>query len=86
MFASRYRQAFADLGFPLGEREALDPQALETMPLGGLRLPGALRDYYLVAGRERRLNSSFNRLLAPADVFVEAGRVVFMEENQAAVY
>jgi hypothetical protein len=35
---------------------------------------------------EKLLNQCYNRLLAPAEVFVESGRIVFMAENQAVVY
>jgi hypothetical protein len=51
----------------------------------GIRLPQALHDYYQVAGRERRFNRIFNRLLAPNEWFVDADKLVFMEENQAVV-
>jgi hypothetical protein len=86
MFANRYRAAFESLGLPLRPKHALKPDSLEHFKLEGLVLPNALRDYYLVAGNEETLNHSFNRLLAPEDVFVESGRIVFMEENQGVVY
>jgi hypothetical protein len=86
MFTERYRAAFESLGLPLRPKDALKPEALESMKLEGLSLPQALRDYYLVAGNEVTLNHSFNRLLSPEAVFVESGRIVFMEENQAVVY
>jgi len=50
-----------------------------------IRLPRALRDYYLVAGRERILNHAFNRLCFPEGWEMETGKLVFMEENQTAV-
>jgi hypothetical protein len=86
MFAERYRAAFASLGVPLRPKDVLKPESLEHLKLEGLVLPKALRDYYLVAGNEETLNHSFNRLLAPENVFVESGRIVFMEENQGVVY
>jgi hypothetical protein len=49
----------------------------------GVRVPAALRDYYLVAGRERRFNTCCHRLLPPSEWAVEKQRLVFMEENQA---
>jgi hypothetical protein len=86
MFADRYRAAFEELGRPLKPTDAMTTEAIAAMPLEGLLLPLALHEYYLVAGNERVLNHSFNRLLAPDDVFVDSDRVCFMEENQAIVY
>jgi hypothetical protein len=86
MFAERYRAAFESLGLPLRPKDALKSESLENMNLEGLHLPFALREYFLVAGNEAVLNQSFNRLLAPENVFVESGRIVFMEENQGVVY
>ena len=86
MFADRYRAAFASLGITLQPKHGLNAQALTSIKLEGLRLPLALEEYLLVAGCEPTLNHSFNRLLAPEDIFVEAGRIVFMEENQRVVY
>jgi hypothetical protein len=45
-----------------------------------------LREYYLLTGREKRINKHHNRLRAPADWLVDSGRLVFMEENQWVVY
>jgi hypothetical protein len=86
MFTERYRAAFESLGLPLRRKDSIDAATLERINLEGLLLPSALRDYHLVAGNEETLNHSFNRLLAPEDVFVDAGRIVFMEENQGVVY
>jgi hypothetical protein len=52
----------------------------------GVRLPAAVRDYYLLAGRLDRLNRTHNRLFAPDEVRVEDGHLSFMEENQAVVH
>jgi hypothetical protein len=52
----------------------------------GVRLPAALRDYYLGVGNLRSLNAAHNRLLAPNDWFLEGGKLVFMVENQGVVY
>jgi hypothetical protein len=86
MFAERYRAAFESLGLPLRPKDALKPESLESLKLEGFHLPLALREFYLVAGNEAVLNQSFNRLFAPENVFVESGRIVFMEENQGVVY
>ena len=86
MFTDRYRAAYASLGMPLKPSDGMGAQDLDVQSLEGIHLPDALREYYLVAGNEKRLNHSFNRLLAPKDMFVEANRIVFMEENQNVVY
>ena len=52
----------------------------------GIRLPSALREYYLIAGRFDQLNRAHNQLYAPSDWFADAGKLVFMEENQAVVF
>ena len=83
VFRDRYRAAYAALGVPLTSSHALEADRLTA--LSELGLPDALWDYYAVAGNEHRFNHSFNRLLAPEDIVVQDGRIVFMEENQAAV-
>lgn len=50
----------------------------------GIRLPRALRDYYLLIGRHR-LNQAHNRLLAPTELLVGSRHLVFLEENQGVV-
>ena len=50
-----------------------------------LRIPTALREYYLIAGR-LPLNKEHNRLYAPSDLKVNEGKLVFMEENQCVVF
>jgi len=52
----------------------------------GVRVPAALGDYYLIAGRERRFNACHNRLLPPADWSIDQKRLIFMEENQAVIW
>jgi hypothetical protein len=80
-FAERYKAAFELLEHPLKPKDGI-PEA----DLKNLTLPPALREYYLVAGNEKLLNHSHNRLLSPKDIFTDAGRLTFMEENQNAVY
>ena len=52
----------------------------------GVRLPPAVRDSYLMAGRLRSLNATHHRLLAPEALRVEDGHLWFMEENQAVAH
>lgn len=52
----------------------------------GVRIPKALRDYFLVAGRERRFGTCNNRLLPPSQWTTDKHRLIFMEENQRVVW
>src|SRR5262249_10294048 len=45
-----------------------------------------LEEYYLLAGREKRINQFHNRLLPPEKWFLDSDRLVFMEENQRVVF
>jgi hypothetical protein len=82
-FKSIYREVFQTFGYPLSERTSLSSGELAKAEKRlGVRVPAALRDYYLVAGRERRFNESCNRLLPPSEWGVDKQRLIFMEENQ----
>lgn len=85
--AKRYQDAIAALARPLAPEDGEPAESIEAAEARlGIRLPAALRDYYLVAGRFDPLNQAHNRLFPPGDWFVDAGRLVFMEENQAVVF
>jgi hypothetical protein len=85
-FQEHYRELFATFGYSLSKSAATSPAALDKKAMSlGVALPAALRDYYLVAGREKRFNQSFQRLLPPSEWTVDRKRLVFMEENQAVV-
>jgi hypothetical protein len=51
-------------------------------------LPSALREYYLILGKNQQVNDSFNRLLKPTgEIDFSADRhLIFYEENQCVVY
>lgn len=86
-FRDLYRRSYADLGRPLTPRDGNADSRIEAGEKRlGVRLPRALRDYYRVSGREHRFNGIFDRLLAPHEWFVDVGKLVFMEENQAVVF
>jgi hypothetical protein len=51
-----------------------------------LRLPVALREYFLIAGNADDANRMHNLLFRPDEFIVEDGYLVFMEENQAVVH
>jgi hypothetical protein len=82
-FKKYYRSIFQTFGYPLTERAAMSPDVLTAAGKRlGVKIPAALRDYYLVAGRERRFNLCHNRLLPPTKWEVDKHRIIFMEENQ----
>jgi hypothetical protein len=87
VFADSYKATFATLGVQLGSEDACANADIEDAERRlAIKLPGSLREYYLVAGREKRINQFHNRLLPPERLFIDSGRVVFMEENQWVVY
>lgn len=85
-FQDQYRRAYESLGHPLTHREGRSETRIWAVERRlGVRLPKALRDYYLVAGTEQRFNHIFNDLYAPEEWFINGEKLVFMEENQAVV-
>lgn len=81
-----YSSLFARLGFPLSKRDRIPAaQLTKAQSKLGICLPQALRDYYLIAGREMVLNHSFNRLCSPGEWEIHSGKLIFMEENQTVV-
>jgi len=52
----------------------------------GLRLPTAMREAYLLFGRRKDLTSNHDRLLSPAELYVDGAKeaLVFRHENQGA--
>lgn len=50
----------------------------------GVRLPDALREYYLLCGRHE-LNRAHNELIEPAALCWESDHLTFLVENQAVV-
>jgi hypothetical protein len=82
----RYRQAIEVLDRPLTSEDGLpDRDIVMGEQRLGVRLPRALREYYGIAGR-LDLNRAHNQLYTPHEWFVDAGKFVFMEENQEVVY
>jgi uncharacterized protein (TIGR02996 family) len=78
----RYRTAFADLDRPLKPKDGVpEKRVAEGERRLGVRLPRALRDYYLVAG-SHPFNEAHHHLLLPEEWFRASGKVVFLEENQ----
>jgi hypothetical protein len=82
--AATYRHVFDRFGYPLARSHSLPAESLARAETRlAVRAPLALRDYYRVAGKERRFNTAHNRLLQPREWFVAGNRLAFLEENQA---
>jgi hypothetical protein len=87
VFTESYQETFATLGVQLRSEDACSTADIEDAETRlGVRLPGSLKEYYLVAGREKRVNQFHNRLLPPKKLWIDSERVVFMEENQWVIY
>jgi hypothetical protein len=85
-FGQIYVQAYATLGLDLTENDAISEQFLSRFERKmKIRLPRALRAYYVLAGNEIEFNTVFERLLPPTEWWFDDGKLVFMEENQAVV-
>jgi hypothetical protein len=86
-FKKQYRDLFETFGYPLTDGMRVAAKTLVTTEKRlGVKIPNALREYYLVAGRERRFNTCHNRLLPPERLFIDHKKLVFMEENQTVVW
>ena len=86
-FQERYEVAAEFLLGELPSGCGIKERDLETAEKHfGVRLPLALRDFYLGVGRLHRLNDAHNHLLVPKDWFLDGGKLVFLVENQAVVY
>jgi hypothetical protein len=86
-FKKHYCSVFEMLGYPLSERMATPPGEISSAEERlGARVPAALRDYYAVAGRERRFNHCLNRLLTPGQWSIDKQHLLFMEENQSVLW
>lgn len=85
-FAEVYRQLLAAITGRKSSNHGYSPREVEAAEAElGLRIPEALRDYYLSVGKHE-LNRIHNRVLPPEDLSVSQGRLVFMEENQCVVF
>jgi hypothetical protein len=86
-YADRYREAIAAFADPPAATDATPADEIaEGESRLGVKLPEAVRAYYLTAGRLNWLNRAHNRLYAPSQWFIHEDRLVFMEENQAVLY
>ena len=86
-FQKQYRFLFETLGYPLSSRDGIPLKVItDAEKRLNVKVPAALRDYYLVVGRERRFNQCFNRLMSPAQWTTDKQRLLFLEENQTVLW
>jgi hypothetical protein len=86
-FKPYFRAIFDRFGYPLKNGAKVPAEELSaTEKRLGVPIPRAVRDYYLVAGRERRFNTCHNRLLPPKGWSIDKKNLIFMEENQTVVW
>ena len=82
-----YRDIYASFGKPLTDATAMNGSIVDAASARlGIQVPAALRDFYLVAGRERRFTQAHNRFIAPNKWSIDRQRLIFLEENQWVVY
>src|SRR5687767_13749169 len=83
---AQYRESFSALGVRLERTDGCTVEEVSAAERRlGLRTPAAIRDYFLLAGREARINQAHNHLLGPSEWFVDSGHLVFLAENQNVV-
>lgn len=86
-YASLYVSLFKRFGSPLTERQGYSEDQIHRMESQlQICLPRAIFDFYRVAGRERRFNQAFQRLLPLYQLFVANDHLVFMEECQQVCF
>ncbi|GAA1550798.1 hypothetical protein GCM10009678_37140 [Actinomadura kijaniata] len=82
-FARRFAAEWAT---PLTARDGFTEEELDAAEARlGARLPGTLREAYRLFGRRADLTSNHDTLLAPSELYVLDGALVFRSENQGAV-
>lgn len=83
---AHYAASFSALGVQLEPTDGCPEEEISAAERRlGLRAPAAIRDYFLLAGREARINQAHNHLLSPSEWFVDSGQLVFLAENQNVV-
>ena len=86
-YAKRYRNLFDQFGLPLSESNGLSDSTIQKVADKlGCHIPRALADYYLVAGKLRRMNTGFHRFLPPKLWTVSENQLVFLAENQSVCH
>ncbi len=85
-YKNYYNKIFDLFGYPLDDstsmEESVITHASQSYDTG---IPVALRDFYLVAGCEKRFSQCYNHLITPKNWIIDKDQIVFMEENQGVV-
>jgi hypothetical protein len=82
-----YTARVAELLAPLAPGDGLDEaEVIAAERKLGARLPGVLREFYLLAGRRGDLNRAFCRLLPPGNLLVGPDALYFYEEAEGVVH
>jgi hypothetical protein len=77
-----YKDLVSQLYEPLSPEDGFSEDELEGAEKRlGLRLPGLLREYYLLAGKREDINQAHNKLVHPDELQIEDGKLVFFLEN-----
>jgi hypothetical protein len=93
-FTESYRNTFATVGVQLRDEDGCASADIEDVERRlGIKIPVSLQEYYLLSGREKRINQFFDRVRAPekweidsVHWDIDSDQLVFMEENQWVVY
>jgi hypothetical protein len=82
----KYGEAFSSLGVLLQDGDGCSETQVAAAEADlGIRVPTAIRAYFLLCGLETFLNQAHNHLLLPSEWFLDGGRLVFLAENQNVV-
>jgi hypothetical protein len=85
-YREAYREMFEDLGRPLRKKDGTPASEIRRAEKRlGVVTPAPLKEFYAVAGRASDFHSGDDRFLPPDRWEVAAGKLVFLEENQAVV-
>jgi hypothetical protein len=75
------------LNRPLNKRDGFSLSRIQKAEARlGFALPSALRDFYLTLGNNERFSQSFSRFVAPEDLEISHGKLIFLCENQDVCY
>jgi hypothetical protein len=86
-FRKRYRVVLEGLygSIPAGAGLSEKEISLSERKLG-FKLPAALRQFYLLSGKFKRLIKAHNRFYSPAKFSRDGNKIIFLEENQGAFF
>lgn len=74
------------LGRALDVSEGVDIQSIEVAEKKlGVKLPQALKDFYLTVGKISLFTDGFEFFAKPKQIYIKGNKLVFLEENQAVL-